>query len=75
MKLPFRNDVEDIAIWIVCVSWLFALAYVGNGGQNILINLFAVLFTIALAIGLLKSISESLEDYYWKKREARKRQV
>lgn len=75
MKLSFSNDVEDMTIWTVFVLWLFALAYIGNGGQSLLINLFAVLFAIAVAIGLMQSVSEFLEDYYWRKREARKRQV
>jgi len=75
MKLSLSDDVKEMTLWIIFVLWLFALAYIGEGGQNLLINLFVVLFAIAVAIGLIQGVSESLEDYYWNKRETRKRQT
>lgn len=39
------QDVKDIAIWILSILYLFALGYIGSGGQSILIILFASSFS------------------------------
>jgi len=67
----YSQGVKDIALWIVFILYLFALAYIGDGGQSLLILLFVIAFSALVAVGILQSLSESLEEYYCEKRRKR----
>jgi hypothetical protein len=67
MKI-YRNDVEEIGIWLSMIIFFIALAYIANGGSNLLVLLFVIVYSILVIIGLKQSTSEFLEEYYYNKR-------
>ena len=71
MKI-YRGDVEDIGVWIAFIMFLFAVSYLVSGGQSLFVLLFAIAFGALAVKSILESLSEFLEEYYSKKRDARK---
>ena len=60
----YRKDVGEISLWIVFVMFLFAVSYIADGGQNLLMILFAVAFGVLAIVGIMQRLSESLKEYY-----------
>jgi hypothetical protein len=66
----YRKDVEEVGEWFVFVLYLLALGYIGAGERNILIILFAVVFSAYVIVGFIEGIVKVLKDYYSKKKGA-----
>jgi hypothetical protein len=65
------QDATDWFAGIVFVLYLLALGYIGTGGQNILIILFAIAVSVLVAVSIIQGTNKFLEEYYWNKRETR----
>jgi len=70
----YREDIKDIGVWISFIVFLFALGYIGTGGENLLALLYVGIWGGFAVKGLFESTSEYLEEYYWNKRESRNRE-
>ena len=68
----YKKDVVEISLWVVFVMFLFAVSYVAEGGQSLLILLFVIAFGVLATVGITQSLSEFLEEYYCNKRDTRK---
>ena len=64
------EDVKEIGLWLVFIIFLFAVSYVANGGQNLFVLLFVIVYGAVIVVGIIKSTCEFLEDYYSKKKSA-----
>lgn len=63
----YKEDVKDIALWIIMILFFFGIAYLANGGSNIIIFLFVMVYGIIAARGLWQFTVKYLEEYFAKK--------
>ncbi|AHF08555.1 hypothetical protein [Desulfitobacterium metallireducens] len=66
------QDIRDVGIWVAMILYFFAISYLAEGGQSLLIFFFVIAFSILAIGGLIKSTSKFLEDYYSKKKDTSK---
>jgi len=71
MKID-KGDAKDVGVWVAFIMFLFAVSYLAEGGQNLFVLLFAIAFGLLAVKGIFQTLSEFLEEYYTKKRDARK---
>jgi len=71
MKI-FRQDVEEVGIFIFFVMFLFSVSYIADGGSSLLAIILIIVFGILAATGMLANIGDLIRDHYSKKRHIRK---
>ncbi|KKS36283.1 MAG: hypothetical protein UV00_C0028G0002 [candidate division WWE3 bacterium GW2011_GWF1_42_14] len=71
MKI-FRQDIEEIEIFIFFIMFLFAVSYIADGGSSWLAVMLIIVFGTLALTGILANIGDSIKDYHTRKINASK---
>jgi len=66
MKI-FRQDVEEIGIFIFFVIFLFSVSYIADGGSSLLAIIPIIVFGTLATTGILANMGDFIRDHYSKK--------